>query len=339
MVVGILGRTKRSAGLACVVLSLLALSGASPRGSVGFAAQEQTTVPQTSPRGTIRLDVNLVLVEATVKDKSGRILPDLKMQDFQILEEGQHQQIAHFSRDELPLAVALVIQQNRWSEPFYRPLRYATLSVLQALKPEDRVALFSFNDDVQRLVDLTRDKRKVADRMDFPAGKMGTNINDAVYQAAKYLRDTAPDSRRAIILVSDNTPEECRPGVSHKLVLDTALESDAPVYSLKLPYRGPKSLTTMLEHWLVNVEKLATETGGEVIDVQKEGSLFLSLQKIVERLKMRYTLGFYPARKSADGKFRRLELQLGPSFGRKGKDYFVFARTGYFAPRPNAASR
>lgn len=312
-------------------LAALALICAAP-----LAAQEQ-------PQARIKSEVELVLLDATVKDKVGHVLADLKKEDFLLDQDGQAQAIAYYGRGELPLAVALVVQRNSWVGSFLGPLRYATLSVLKALKPEDQVALFAFDDDVERRVDLTSDKNKVAQQIELRGRGMGTNINDAVYQAAKYLRDAAPaTTRRVIILVSDNMPAECKPGVSHKLVLDTALEADTAVYSLKLPYRGPFSANIadrLIEHWIVNVSKLTAETGGEVIDLEKEGSLYLAFQTILTRLKTRYTLGFYPTPKIEDGKFHKLNLALAPAHGSKGHDYVVVAKTGYYAPSPRVVSR
>jgi Ca-activated chloride channel family protein len=311
-------------------LGVLALLGALPP-----AAQQ-------SPEPRIKADVNLVLLDATVKDKAGQIMAGLQKDDFRLDQEGRAQEIAHFSHDQLPLAVAMVVQQNNWVQPFLAPLRYATLSVLKALKPEDQVALFTFNDDVQRRVDLTHDKRQVADQIIASGRGMGTNINDAIYQAAAYLRETAPAARRVILLVSDNMPAECKKRASHEQVLDTALAADATVYSLKLPYRGPFMMIIgdkLIEHWLVNVGKLTAETGGEVIDLEKEGSLYLAFQTILTRLKTRYTLGFYPNPKTEDGSFHRLNLQLAPSFGSKGHDYAMISKIGYYAPTPGGASR
>jgi Ca-activated chloride channel family protein len=299
------------------------------------------TPPQMA-RAQIKVDVKLVLLDATVKDKAGHVLTDLKKENFLLSEDGQPRDIAHFSQDELPLAVALVVQQNSWVQPFMRPLHYATLSILKALKPEDQIALFAFNDDVDRLVDLTYDKSKVAEAIDFQGKGAGTNINDAVYQAAKYLRETAPAARRVILLISDNMPAECKKGVDHEKVLQTVLESDAAVYSLKLPYRGPAGMSIankMFEHWLISVSKLTADSAGEIIDLEKEGSLYLAFQTILTRLKTRYTLGFYPVRTIADEKFHVLGLQLAPSFGQKGRDYLVLVKTGYYATLPSVAAR
>jgi Ca-activated chloride channel homolog len=295
-----------------------------------------------APRAQIRVDVKLVLLDATVKDKAGHVLTNLKKENFLLSEDGQPRDIAHFSQDELPLAVALVVQQSSWVQPFLRPLHFATLSILKALKPEDQIALFAFNDDVDRLVDLTYDKNKVAEAIDFQGKGAGTNINDAVYQAAKYLRETAPAARRVILLISDNMPAECKKGVDHEKVLQTVLESDAAVYSLKLPYRGPAGMSVankMFEHWLISVSKLTADSGGEIVELEKEGSLYLAFQTILTRLKTRYTLGFYPVRSVADGKFHALGLQLAPAFGQKGRDYSVLVKTGYYVTLPAVAAR
>jgi VWFA-related protein len=294
---------------------------------------------QDPPAQTLRVDVNLVMFDTTMKDKAGRVLDDLKREDVRLEVDGRPQEIAHFSRDQLPLAMALVVQRNGWMAPFAQPLRYATLSVLKVLKPEDQVALFTFDDDIERRVDLTSDKAKVAGALDFGSKGMGTNINTAVYEAARYLRDQAPAARRVILLVSDNVPAECKPGVEHEKVLQTAIEADTPVYSLKLPYRGPLlSLTGMAEHWLVNVNKLTHETSGEVVEVEKEGSIYLAFKTILERLKTRYTVGFYPSTQ-LDGRFHKLDVQLQPSFGKRGKDYTVLCKTGFYAARAKVALR
>ena len=298
----------------------------------------QDTPPQ--PDAKIRVNVNLVLVEATVKDRAGRTMKDLKKEDFLLDEDGTSQAIAHFSRDQLPLAVALVVDLSTSIEPFIRPLRYATLTALKALKPDDEVALFTFSSDVQQRVRLTRDKREVSDQIEFFHTGGATNINRAIYDAAHYLREQAPAARRVIVLVSDNVPTT-QDGVNHKQVVDAALEADAAVYSLRVPGYNPlpSRMAATAVPGLVNVNKLTAETGGEVFDVEKEGSLFLAFQALIERLKTRYTLGFYSTRTAEDGGFRHLNLRLQPSFGAKGKDYSVLSKTGYYTPRSRSTTR
>jgi Ca-activated chloride channel family protein len=322
-------RTRFFSGRAAAVLVVFAL--ALPP-SIG--AQEQV-----APDSKIKVDVALVLVEATVKDRAGRVMGDLKKEDFVLEEDGAPQQVVHFSRDQLPLAVALVVDLSGSIKPFLRPLRYATLTALKALKPEDEVALFTFTSNVEQRVRLTHDKREVSDQMENIYAGGGTNINRAIYEAANYLRQAAPAARRVIVLVSDNVPT-VNDGVSHDGVVQAALEADAAVYGLKVPGDNPTiAKMASVGRGLVNVPKLTAETGGEIFEVEKEGSLFLAFQALIERLKTRYTVGYYPTRGTAGGSFRRLNLRLQSQFGNKGKDYLVLSKTGYYASGARASNR
>lgn len=320
--------------LAAVLATLLAFSG-DPRAYSRTPLQE----PQTG--SVIRKDVDLVLVEATVRDASGRPMMGLKPDDFLLYEEGAQQKIAHFSQDQLPLAVALVVDQSGSIKPFLRPLQYATLTALRTLKAEDQVALFSFSDETELLEDLTYDKRRVSDHFESLDAEGSTNLNDALFLAAEYLRKEAPKSRRVIIVVSDNVPTD--PGMaSPNDVITETLEADAAIYGIKIPGDNPSALQRgmgrIASHGYVNVAKAAAETGGEIFDVEKEGSLFIAFQAVIERLKTRYTLGFYPDHPS-DGRFRTLDVKLAPHWGARGKDYVVRAKRGYYSPRPKAANK
>jgi len=317
-----------------MVIFVFAMAGVCVTAAVaarGAASSAPTKAVQEQQIPTIKREVRLVLVEASVKDKGGKAMKVLKQEDFLLFEDGAPQEIAHFSQDQLPLAVAMVVDLSGSIQPFLRPLRYASMSALKALKKEDEVALFTFTSNVDKRVELTRDKLAVSDQIEFFDAGGGTNINDGVYEAARYLREKAPAARRVIVLVSDNVPTVG--GVSPGDVINEALEADAAVYSLKVPGRntvGSKVLGA--GRGLVNVKKLTEETGGEIFDVEKEGSLYLAFAALIERLKTRYTLGFYPAGSAAttERKLKKLEVKLHPSFGVKGKDYSVVAKRGYF---------
>src|SRR6266576_4737487 len=100
---------------------------------------------QAQGSDTIRVDVNLVVLDATVKTKDGQIMGDLKKEDFEVREDGIAKKIGLFSRDELPLNVALVLDLSDSIGPFLDPLRDAAATTLGARKPEDEVALFTFS--------------------------------------------------------------------------------------------------------------------------------------------------------------------------------------------------
>src|ERR1700719_2802049 len=73
---------------------------------------------QDQDQSVVRVDVNLVMVDATVKNKAGQIMGNLKKDDFELREDGVAQKVAIFSRDELPLTVALVLDLSDSIGPF-----------------------------------------------------------------------------------------------------------------------------------------------------------------------------------------------------------------------------
>lgn len=301
--------------------------------AVPFARAQQ-------PTGKIHVESNLVLVEATIKDHSGKVMDGLKASDFQVMDDGEPQTISHFSQDQLPLAVALVVDLSSSIEPFLRPLHYATQTALRTLKPEDEVSLFTFAGRVDRPVNLTHDKREVSDQIETFIAGGSTNINDALYEAARYLGEDAPESaRRVVILISDNVPTDAGSSSPRK-VEDELLGADAGLYSLKIPGENP--VQAKLDAKLggkVNVAKLVEETGGDIFDVQKEGSLYIAFEALITRLKTRYTLGYAPTHTVRDGKFHNLTVQLVAARGKPGSDYKVLAKRGYFANPPRASAQ
>src|SRR6202790_5659607 len=147
---------------------------------------------QNQGSGAIRVDVNLVVLDATVKTKAGQIMGDLKKEDFEVREDGAAKKIELFSRDELPINLALVLDLSDSIGPFLGPLRDAAATTLAALKPDDEVALFTFSTEAQLSVPLTKDKTRIAEQISsFKAGG-ATNINDGIFVDSEYLLKEAP---------------------------------------------------------------------------------------------------------------------------------------------------
>ncbi len=297
-------------------------------------------VPDTSGAYKLSVNVRMVLVDAVVRDRAGRLMDNLTRSDFRVYEDGVEQRVQSFSRDELPLAVALVIDRSGSVAPYIDELRRIAYHALQQLKPGDRVALFSFANNVQRVEDLTTDRRRIADAVGRIHAGGSTDIIDALYDATTYLAKVAPDSRRAIILVSDNQPT-VRPDVSEGETIRTAMESETVIYSLKTSGEG-SPLAIRLPSLLMgngSVKKVAEESGGEVIDVAGTRMLDTALGGVVSRLRLRYSLGYYPPDQGRGGAFHSLDVRLIERLGKPGSDYFIHARRGYYSTGDQIVSR
>jgi Ca-activated chloride channel family protein len=284
-----------------------------------------------SEQSTLRVSVNLVLLDATVKTKAGRIMGDLKKDDFEVREDGVPQKVEIFGRDELPLEVALVLDLSDSIGPFIGPLREAATTALGALKPEDQVALFTFATEAELRVPFTSDKSKIAEQ--FGSFKVGgaTNINDGIFVAAKYLLGAPPKGRRVIILISDDVGTDAGGQGTHDIVTQ-AIASDAVLYNLKIPGYNPASTLfyAAMVPGLVNIRKVMDQTGGEIFDVKDVANLDAEFRALIARIKTRYTLGYYTQANGATGKPHKLEVRLKSSFGKKGHDYVVLAKNGYY---------
>ncbi len=279
----------------------------------------------------IRVDVNLVLVDATVKTKSGQIMADLKQDDFELREDGVTQKIEVFSRDELPLNVALVLDLSDSIGPFLGPLRDAAGTALAALKPEDEVALFTFSTEAELRVPFTNDKTEIARQINsFHVGG-ATNINDGIFLAAKYLLNAPPKGRRVIILISDDVGTSAG-GQGTRDIVTESIAADAVLYNLKIPgYNPPGTLfAASMVPGLVNIRRVTEQTGGDIFDVQDVAHLDAAFRALIQRIKTRYTLGYYTKATGAEGKPHKLDVRLAPSFGKKGHDYVVLAKSGYY---------
>jgi Ca-activated chloride channel homolog len=274
--------------------------------------------------------VRLVQVDAVVKDRSGRAMEGLRQDDFRIYEDGLLQELARFSRDELPLAVGLVVDCSGSVAPYIAELRKIAVRALSQLKPQDEVCLFSFAGDVQLLEDLTTDRRRVAEAIDRIRAGGNTDIVDALHESVVHLSRGAPDRRHAIILISDNQ-QTAHPQASEMEVVTAALETDTVVYSLKT--QGvPTQLGNQLPSLLFGdaVTKIARESGGEVIKVAQVYSMHGALGTIISRLRTRYSLGYYPS-SSKNAAFHSITVRLSDHFGKAGSDYFIHAKRGYYA--------
>jgi Ca-activated chloride channel family protein len=301
---------------------------AAPPSQMPPFAQDQD---QAQEQSTLRVSVNLVLLDATVKNKAGRIMTDLKKDDFEVREDGVPQKLEIVGRDELPLEVALVLDLSDSIGPFMGPLREAANTALSALKPEDQVALFTFATEAELRVPFTNDKTKIAEQ--FGSLKIGgaTNINDGILVAAKYLLGAPPKGRRVIILISDDVGTDAGGQGTHDIVTE-AIASDAVLYNLKIPGYNPASTLfyAAMVPGLVNIRKVMDQTGGELFDVKNVANLDAEFRALIERIKTRYTLGYYTQATGATGKPHKLEVRLKPSFGKKGRDYVLLAKNGYY---------
>jgi Ca-activated chloride channel homolog len=313
-------------------------AAAIPPPSVPIPQIADTPIAGGEPTVTFKSDVNAVMVEVTVRDARGAVYIKAKAEDFVVSEDGVEQKIRHFSRDELPLAVAVVIDRSGSVAPIMSRLRRAAYEILSQLKPADQVALFTFDSGCQLVEELTADRQRIANSISAIQAGGGTNIKDAHYEAAVYLSHEAASRRRAIILISDNQ-ETVNSRAGEGQVIRMALETESAIYSIKVGDRSPAGMRPfpVALPRSSSVNKITQDTGGEIFDTRETGSVETAMQAVISRLKLRFTLGYQSTNTRRDGAFRRIEVRVTRQ-DESAAPFTVYYRRGYYAPRPGEDS-
>jgi len=296
---------------------------------------QEPKAPGQAP--TIKAEVNLVNLFATVRDKNKRIVTDLKQDDFKVTEDGHEEKIAFFSKEmALPITLGLLLDTSGSEQNMLSAIQDAGARFLhRVLRKGDEAMIISFDTDVDLLADFT-DDRSILDRainkarINSPAGGyiagnpgpvggnvVGTALYDAIYLACgDKLNGEA--GRKAIVIVTDAQDEGSK--VRLEEAVEAAQRTDTVIHLLLVadPRFGGNAGVA---------RRLTEETGGRLIVVNSEKKLEEAFDQISEELRSQYTLGYYPTNTAKDGKFRKIRVDAN------NHDYKVLARKGYYAPK------
>ena len=292
-----------------------------------------------APAAQIRVQVNLVSLYATVRDKHKAVVKGLTKDDFEVYEDGQLQEITGFSAEtDLPITLGILMDTSGSMDRILSAEQDAASQFLQrVMRKTDEAMVISFDLDVNLLADFTADTR-VLERairrtvINAPAAGIGgtvgtiptrgggTNLYDAVYLAAHDELATEA-GRKAIILLSDCEDTGSRLKIQD--AIEAAQRADTVIHVLLL---RDFMATSGVGPGVAN--KMSSETGGRVIDVHNNKTLEKAFDEIAEELSSQYVLGYYPTNEKRDGTFRKIQVEIISR-----PDAKITARKGYYAPR------
>jgi len=326
---------KQSAWEGCVVLATC-LAFAASLAMAQAAAQQPAPIERPTVNGqapdVLHLDARLVSVALNVVDEHGAPVPGLAVDDFELAEDGKPQKISFFDKESTtPLQIVLAIDGSGSVMPDDRLERDAAKSFVRSLlRPQDRLDLMSFSDDVAELVSFTND----AKRIDSGLGKVvrgdATALYDAVYLASQRLTEepSTNGARRVVVLITDG--ENTTRHGSYDAALEQAERAGAMIYSLIIvPIEADAGRNTGGEHALI---QMASDTGGKYYYVVDKQDLAPAFMHVSDDLRTQYTVGYYAPRRGVDSSdLRHIHLQLkDPALRAK---YTLRYRTSYYARR------
>src|SRR5262245_3211037 len=268
----------------------------------------------------IKIDTNLVSVPVVVRDRQGRYVPGLEVEDFTLYQDGVKQTISFFGAEEEPLNVALLLDSSRSAIDAMEQIRDAAQDFIRLLRPADRAMVVSFDHSARVLSPLTSDRKRLqnaVDQVDI-GERIGTVMRDAVIEVVEQY--FAPvKGRKAIILLTDG--KDFGSSISKDELLDILEESDVMVYSVfyqtsagsfgrrRGSWRRGRRRERANEDAIDYLELMSEVSAGrfyqnEVTDLRATFNL------IADELRKHYRLGYYPPDTQDDSEAHKITVKV-----------------------------
>jgi len=263
---------------------------------------------EPNQRGRIRVSVNLVNVLVSVLDDNNRPAPDLPVEAFQIFEEGVQQKIEVFeSETKQPLDIALMIDASLSAhKEITFEQQAAAHFIAQVLRPEDRLSVFAFDENVRQIVGFSENVKVLQSAVQRIPDGAGTSIYDAVVLGSNALEHRKEERRRVIILVTDGGETTSRS--DFEAARKAAVRADILLYSIIVrPVKNESGRNTAGEH---AIETITDTTGGAIFFPDSAQDLDIIFDRIDRELRTQYRLGYYPNPRGPANTYRSIQVKV-----------------------------
>lgn len=310
---------------------LILLTGVLPAAPQNPSTQERPrrAMPATeTPQDVIKIDTDLVPIDVTVTDAKGRLIRNLKKEDFRLYEDGVERSISSFNIEKIegaprPLAIvfALDTSGSMTPEEIGRVSDAMREFSRRLAEHPSTFALITFGMHVRTVQSLTNDREKLErafSRLSKEPNGMSTHAYDAVDDAVRMLARHAPLTqkhqlvKRAVVVITDGFP--VGDTVSPDTVIERANAADTSIYVVTMPSYTRLLASTQMSPLPTpfDVSGLVERTGGRSIYANEKdlGPLF---RAIAEEVASAYVLGFYPpVENRKDGKLHTIRIEGPP---------------------------
>jgi Ca-activated chloride channel family protein len=281
----------------------------------------------------VKVNVDIVLVNATVTDGQNRFVIGLDKRDFQVWEDKVEQQIAYFSSEDVPMSVGIIFDISGSMKDKMTHARNAAVAFLAMGSPDDEYFLLQFNDRPEMIADFTTDISRVQRNLVFAQAKGMTALYDAVYFGLSKLKQGS-NPKKALVLITDG--EDNRSRYTFSNVRDYVKEQDAMLFAIGIADSATSQLSAGRSGRAI-LQELTELTGGYAFFPESLRDLERDCEKIAAELKNQYLIGYTSSNTAKDGKWRKLRVKVTPPKELPLKSLGVRARTGYYAPTESAA--
>jgi len=254
----------------------------------------------------IEVNVDLVVLQATVSDRKGRFAPDLSEQNFHIYEDGVRQSIRLFRHEDIPVTVGIVVDHSASMGPKLSHVIEAAHAFARSSNQRDQLFVVNFNEGVTMVRPAPESFTDHPDEIDAAISKTRAAGKTALYDAIDRALDrlkSATWEKKVLIVISDGGDNASALGLPE--VLKEAEESTAAIYTLGIfddedADQNPGVL-----------RRLARTTGGEAFFPRRLDEVVAVCESIARDIRRQYMLGYVSTNLARTGAFRKIRVSAG----------------------------
>lgn len=273
----------------------------------------------------IRSNVDLVMVPVTITDAMDRPVVGLDRDNFQLFENKQQQEIRHFSTDDAPVSIGIILDTSGSMGNKLERAREAVQQFCEASNPQDEFFMITFSDAPHSTTDFTNRPQELENGLLGVRAQGRTALLDSIYLGLQKM-SKARYSRRALLIISDGGDNHSR--FSDREVHAAAKEADVLIYAVGIFDTYFNTAEEMSGPGLLH--SFTSLTGGQTYTLGSVAELPAVTRNIGNQLRHQYVLAYRPEFKARDGKWHKISVKL-----RLPKSVHAFlhvnARPGYYA--------
>ncbi len=267
------------------------------------------------------MDVDLVVLHATVSDRQGGFVSDLSEKDFVVYEDGVPQHIRLFTNEDIPVTAGLVVDHSTTMEPKLDEVTAAVRTFVHSSNRDDEMFVINFNEHVYQGLPgtfrFTNSAVELENAITTAPASGQTALYDAIIRGLEDLQAGSRD-KKVLIVVSDGGDNASAHSLAQ--VMDLAEKSSAIIYTVGIfdPNNPERNLGVL--------NRLAKATGGEAFLPVRPSEVVSICERIARDIRHQYTIGYVPTSLTRDGAYHTIRVVAGA----KGHNrLFVRTRTGY----------
>jgi len=269
-----------------------------------------------------RAETRLVVLHATVVDKSSHFVTNLTQSVFKVYENNVEQTLKLFRREDVPVSVGLIIDNSGSMREKRERVAAATLAFVKASNPQDEVFVVNFNDEAFLDQDFTASQELLQDALKKIDQRGGTAFYDALSMSIDHLKQKARKDKKILLLVTDG--EDNASQMTMEKLLRKAQDAEAAIFTVGLLNEEERRAARRTRRALTT---LAEATGGAAFFPKDAGEVDEIAHRIALDIRNQYILGYTPTNEAQDGSFRQVRVALTGN----ARNHTVRTRTGYYA--------